>query len=214
MKKAKEKKKPMNKFLAIVVSAAIGTAIMFLMGYAFGDTLLEADTIGEVLGIVLGIAAASYFVTGFIAGLWTRQVGPGVSAAIVVLVVNLIISFTSGGVQANILSILIAVVFALILGSLGGLAGKVLRPSGNKAESETKDQIATLQKQVADLSGGQRNEQQTFDQAMKYVEKELTLGKEKENIVKDFVKQGWSVQSAWDLVTKAEQSIEHYKKGS
>jgi len=212
VKKAKEKKKPMSKFMAILVAAALGTAIMFLIGYAFD--VMEVNTGGKWLGIVLGIAAASYFVTGFIAGLWTRQVGPGVSAAIVVLVVNLIISFTSGGVQANILSILIAVVFALILGSLGGLAGKVLRPSGNKAESETKDQIATLQKQVADLSGGQRNEQQTFDQAMKYVEKELTLGKEKENIVKDFVKQGWSVQAAWDLVTKAEQSIEHYKKGS
>ena len=204
----------MNRILAIIVAAAVGIAIMFLMGYAFSDTLLYADTIGEVLGIILGIAAASYFVTGFIAGFWTRQVGTGVSAAIVVLAVNIIYSFSSGGISADILSILIAVVFALVLGSLGGWLGKVLRPSGSKAEGRTVDQTVTFQRPVPDLAGGPRSEQQTFDQALRYVEKELTLGKQKENIVQDFVKQGWSVQSAWDLVAKAEQSIEQYKKGS
>jgi len=231
----------MNKFLAILVAAAIGLAVMFLMGYAFGSTLSEAVTVEEVLGIIFGIAAASYFVTGLIGGLLTRQVGLGVTAAIIVLAVNLIYSYSNGGVEADILSIVIAVVFALVLGSLGGLIGKAIRGGSPKqAAAGPSDQIAKLEREVAELKSGQeiaklqrevaelksdqgmakqpeivqQSELKIYEQAEEYAERELTQGKEKDQIVKEFVKQGWSVKSAWDLVAKAEQSIENYKKGS
>ena len=237
----------MNKFLAIVVAAIIGIAIMFLMGYAFDDTLSEATTIEEVLGIIFGIAAASYFVTGLIAGLLTRQVGPGVTAAIIVLAVNIGYSFSSMNVESNILGIVIAVLFALILGSLGGLVGKVIRGGSGKqeekgpnnqlaklerevAELKSGQEIAKLEREVAELKGGQgtakqpgiakqpeiatQSEVKIFEQAVEYAEKELTQGKEKDQIVREFVKQGWSVKSAWDFIAKAEQSIANYRKGS
>jgi hypothetical protein len=192
------RKNPQRKWLAIIVAAAAGIAVMFLMGFAFGSALSEADTIDEVLGIIFGTAAASYFVTGFVAGLWTRQVGPGIAAAILVVVINLVYSFASGNVEASFMGIVIALIFALALGSLGGFIGKVIRGSEKKAEYETREPIARLPGE---------------DQAIGYIEKQLTVGKEKDEIVREFVKQGWSVKSAWDLVAKAEQSIENYKKG-
>jgi hypothetical protein len=191
-------KNPPRKWLAIIVAAATGMAVMFLMGFIFASSLSEADTIDEVLGIIFGTAAASYFVTGFIAGIWTRQVGPGISAAILVVVINLVYSFASGNVEASFLGIVIALIFALVVGSLGAFIGKVIRGSEKKTGYEIRESITSLPGEA---------------QAIEYIEKQLTLGKEKDEIVKEFVKQGWSVKSAWDLVAKAEQSIENYKKG-
>ena len=116
-----------SKWLPIVVAAGVGLGVMLLLGYAFSDTLLDADTIGEVLGIIFGMAAASYFVTGLIAGVWTRQTRSGINAALVLVVVNIIYSFARGSVEANLVAILIAVVFAIGAGSLGGFVGKRIR---------------------------------------------------------------------------------------
>jgi hypothetical protein len=190
--------KSLQKWLAIIVAAAAGMAVMFLMGFIFASALTEADTIEDVLGIIFGTAAASYFVTGFVAGVWTRQVGPGIAAAILVVVVNLIYSFASGNVEASFFGIIIALIFALALGSLGAFIGKLIRGREKQAEYQPRESISGLSNE---------------DQAVTYIEKQLTIGEGKDEIVREFVKRGWSVKSAWDLVARAEQSIENYKKG-
>ena len=115
-----------SKWLAVVVAAAAGIALMYLLGYAFGSTMDYDATYSDLIGIVIGIAAASYLITGFIAGIWTRETKPGMHAAILLLVVNIIISLTQGYVP-NFFGIIIMVFFAVGLGSLGGWIGKMIR---------------------------------------------------------------------------------------
>jgi len=115
-----------SKWLAVVVSAVIGIALMYLLGYAFGSTMDYDTTLNEALGIVIGVAIASYFVTGFIAGAWMRETKSGMHAAILLLVVNFIISLTQGYIP-NFLGIIIMILFAVICGSLGGWIGKLVK---------------------------------------------------------------------------------------
>ena len=115
-----------SKWLAVIVAAIIGVALMYLLGLAFGSTLDYDTTFGDLVGLVFGIAAASYLITGFIAGFWTRDTKSGMNAALLLLVINFIISIAQG-FGLNILGIVIWVVFAIICGSLGGWIGKLVR---------------------------------------------------------------------------------------
>jgi hypothetical protein len=75
------------------------------------------------------------------------------------------------------------------------------RPHSEKSQIEVAGQTV-IQSTI------QRSEQKTNEQAVEYIAKQLTAGEEKDAIVREFVKQGWSVKAAWDLVTKYEQSME------
>lgn len=114
------------KWLAVIVGAVVGIAIMLILGAAFSSTLEDADTVGEIIGILFGTAAVSYFLAGLVAGAWTRETKYGMYAALLLLVVNIIYNIVQG-YAGTAVAIIIAIIFAIICGSLGGWIGKLVR---------------------------------------------------------------------------------------
>lgn len=114
------------KWVAVIVSAAIGMAVMFLLGFAFGSTIDYDTTYEELVGTVLGLMVASYVITGFIGGFWTREAKSGMNAALLLLAANIVISLIQG-MWAGLLSIIILVIGVIICGALGGWIGKLVR---------------------------------------------------------------------------------------
>ena len=115
-----------SKWVAVIVSAAIGMAVMYLLGLVLGSTIDYDTTFGELAGIVLGLMIASYLITGFIGGFWTRGTKSGMNAALVLLAANIIISLFQG-VFTGLPGIIILVIVVIICGALGGWIGKLVR---------------------------------------------------------------------------------------
>ena len=55
------------------------------------------------------------------------------------------------------------------------------------------------------------DEQKIIEQVVTYIAKELSEGKKKDKIVKELVKQGWPVETAWNLMAQTEKLIEDYR---
>ena len=113
-----------SRWIPAVVSAAIGVALMFLLGYILSKTV---DTIGT--GVQLGIAAACYFITALIAGAWARRKEVGIYAALLLFIVNVVVSLSGGyqGGSYTIVGIIIGALIAIAIGFIGGLVGQMVR---------------------------------------------------------------------------------------